>query len=110
MTLYEIISIIAMILLGAVSYYFKYKTNLQATIAGHISNAEKEYESIATSGGEKFELVVNTIYNVVPTVFKPFITKDMIGNLVQATFDQMAEYAAKQLDTVVDKIIKEDGR
>lgn len=104
MTAYQIISTILMIAFGALSYYFKYKTNLQATIAGHISNAENEYQSATKSGGEKFQFVVDSIYKVVPTIFKPFITKDMIGILVQKTFDEMAIYATKQLDIMIDKI------
>lgn len=104
MTIYEIISLMIIVIFGFLSTYFNYKTKLQATISGHISDAEHTYNDVTKSGGEKFQFVVDTIYKVVPTIFKPFITKDMIGKLVQSTFDQMAIYATKQLDTMMEKI------
>ena len=49
---------------------------------------------------------MDNIYNLIPTVVRPFVTKDLVAIIVQNIFDQMESYAVKQADKIVDKILE----
>ena len=51
---------------------------------------------------------METLYNYTPAPLKIFITKDMISHIVQTAFDKMQEFANKQLDKIVDNIVKKE--
>jgi len=42
--------------------------------------------------------VVNYLFSLLPLAVRDFITKEMIAEIVQRTFDAMAQYASMQLD------------
>lgn len=112
----EIVSYILTIALGALSLYFKHSAAAQSRVAEvenwistiksgaeqYILKAEKEFEG-TQRGGEKFEWVVNYLFSLLPNQVQMFITKEMIAEIVQATFDCMADYATTQLDAVAKK-------
>ena len=107
----EIIAYILTVVLGALSVYFKRSAaaqNKAAEIENWLSviksSAEKyivraEREFVGTQrGGEKFEWVINYLFSLLPEWVKPYISPNMIADIVQSTFDAMAEYASMQLD------------
>lgn len=108
---------------GGLALYFKYSTKaktkakeVQEVIAQitaqavvYIAEAEKDYKDTTQSGGKKFEQVVNKLYDLVPDALHGIITKEMISEIVQSTFDEIQEYVKLQLDKAVDKIeVKKD--
>lgn len=107
----EIIAYILTVALGALSIYFKRSAAAQSKVAEvknwlaetkgsaakYIVIAEKMFEG-TQRGGEKFEWVVESLHVLLPIPIRAFITKDMIGDIVQGAFDAMAEYATTQLD------------
>lgn len=100
----EIVKWVAIVIFGGLSLYFKTKTKLTGKVAEFINDAEQEYHGATKSGGAKFEWAVNGLYNLVPVPLQPFITKELIGRMVQAAFDKMEDYATQQLDKVESKI------
>lgn len=108
---------------GGLALYFKYSTKaktkakeVQEVIAQitaqavvYIAEAEKDYKDTTQAGGKKFEQVVGKLYDLVPDALHSIITKEMISEIVQSTFDEIQEYVKLQLDKAVDKIeVKKD--
>jgi hypothetical protein len=77
-----------------VSYYFYIKGIIIKAATGAIDNAEQPDKK----GEEKFKEAVDQIMTLIPTVLKPFITKDFVGKLVQAAFEKIESYAKKQVE------------
>lgn len=114
-TVLELSKYVAMILLGGLSLYFKYSTKAQtkakevqekiAEITANavilIKQAEEDYKDVTKAGGQKFNQVVDQLYSFVPDGFNKIITKDMIEDIVQSTFEQIEEYAKLKLDNAV---------
>lgn len=105
MNTYEIIMTVLAVVFGGLSLYISGKKNVIESVTGFINDAETEFKDSVNAGGKKFEWVIDKIYSIIPTVLKPFITRELISALVQKVFDIMESYAKKQLDKVVDKII-----
>ena len=122
----EILSLIQsliMLVCGGLALYFKFSTKAQtkakeiqeliaqitAQAVVYIAEAEKDYKDTTQSGGKKFEQVVSKLYDLVPDALHGIITKEMISEIVQSTFDEIQEYVRLQLDNSIDKIeVKKD--
>lgn len=99
----QILVDILMVVFGFIAWYFRTKTNLVQKAKEAINGAEKAYEDVAKAGGKKFEFAVDLVFAYVPTALKPFITREVVGNIVQTAFDGMARFAQQQLDKVFNK-------
>ena len=75
-----------------VSYYFSIRSKIQRA-AGDAINVAEDLERL---GNEKMEIAVNQLYEIVPPIIKPFITKSVLQSIVHFTFDRMEDYAYKQ--------------
>lgn len=122
----EILSLIQSLIMlgcGGLALYFKFSTKAQtkakeiqeliaqitAQAVVYIAEAEKDYKDTTQSGGKKFEQVVSKLYDLVPNALHGIITKEMISEIVQSTFDEIQEYVRLQLDNSIDKIeVKKD--
>lgn len=115
-TILSVLGTIGTILLGALSIYLKTSAKaktkakeiadkigeITAQAVVFIANAEKEYKD--WTGGEKFTRVVDQLYALVPEGINMIITREMIEEIVQSTFDQIKEYATAKMDETVEKI------
>lgn len=122
----EILSLIQSLIMlgcGGLALYFKFSTKAQtkakeiqeliaqitAQAVVYIAEAEKDYKDTTQSGGKKFEQVVRKLYDLVPDALHGIVTKEMISEIVQSTFDEIQEYVRLQLDNSIDKIdVKKD--
>lgn len=107
---------IVMLVCGGLVVYFKFSTKAQtkakevqeliaqitAQAVVYIAEAEKDYKDTTQSGGKKFEQVVSKLYNLVPDALHGIVTKEMISEIVQSTFDEIQEYVRVQLDKKLD--------
>lgn len=93
----ELLKWLTLFTLGAASIYYQTNTRINCYVAKLIDEAEHVYEDVLKAGGEKFEWVVTALYGMVPVLLKPFITRQVLENLVQSTFDAMQQYAATQI-------------
>ena len=97
----EVVKIGGYIILGGLALYLNTKGSLKEKAASFIAEAEETYKDATNAGGVKFEYVVDKLYLLVPSAFKLFITRDMIGQIVQGAFDAIESYAKTQLDKAV---------
>ena len=106
--IYSIIVTIITLGLGFLSAYFKTRNKLADKVNEGIANAEAEYADTTKAGGEKFEYVINFLYEYIPSVLKPIFSRNMLSTIVQSAFDQIEDYAMQQLDKYVNKIEDKD--
>ena len=100
----EVLQWAGLLLLGAALAYYRTNAKLQRFVASLIVQAEKKYTD-AKVGGIKFAWVCGKIYNMMPVPLRAIVTRQMIENIVQGTFDAMAAYAKTQIDKLVDTAI-----
>lgn len=114
----EVLKTIFILILGGFSLYLKYSpkaktkakeiSDVIANITAHavifIEQAEDQYKDVTNAGGIKFELVVDKLYNLVPRSLRLIVTRKMIEDIVQKTFDEIEKYAKIQLDEAMDRL------
>lgn len=112
-TVLEILKYIAMVVFGGLAMYFKYSQKVQSIVKDitakavvFIKEAEEEYKDVSHAGGRKFNDVVNRLYSLVPAGLQMIITKEMVADIVQSTFDQIEAYVKLQLDTAIEELDK----
>ncbi len=93
-TIINIVLALLSVVLAYVTYFFDTRRKIQEQVNGKIDLAEETGEV----GAEKLAMVVNSLYGIVPAIFKPFLTKAAIEKIVQKAFDKMEEYAQKQVE------------
>lgn len=101
-----IIMTVLTIVFGFLCTYLRTKTEITSKVAELITQAEETYQNFTGCGTVKFTLVVDTLYSYIPKALRFIITKDMLGVIVQNTFDSIEAYAKTQLDKLVDKVTK----
>lgn len=109
MEIYGIITTTLMIVLGFVSIYLKSKQSLIKKTGTLINEAEDIYKH----GDERFAFVVDSLYKLVPAPMNMILNKEIIGMIVQSTFDTMKDFTIKQMDKAaikaeheIDKVIE----
>lgn len=105
--LYTILVTIGTVGFGFLSAYLKTKSTLKDKVNEGIATAEEIYKDSTKAGGEKFEWVIDFLYQYIPSVLKPIFTRDMISNIIQSAFDEIQKYATQQLDKLVNKVTGE---
>ena len=75
------------------TYYFYIKGKVYQAVEGAVSNAEQEDRG----GTEKLEFAIDQIRALIPLPFRAVITRKVIRCIVQTAFDQIEEYAQKQV-------------
>lgn len=96
-----LLGVVAMVILGFLVSYFKTKTKVLDSVASKIAEAEEIYKDTTKAGGKKFNYCVEYLYSLVPSAFTKILTKEVIGTIVQGTFDSISSYAKIALDKVV---------
>lgn len=101
--IYDIIVLILTVVFGFLCIYIQGKSGLKEKAAEAITNAENEYKDTTKAGGQKFQFAVDFLYNSLPAPLRMIVSKEMIGTIIQNTFESMERYAKAQLDRLVDK-------
>lgn len=106
------------LIVAGIALYLKFSTKAQtkakevqeviseitARAVIYIREAEENYKDTTKAGGEKFAQVVDKLYSLVPEGLNKIVTREMIEEIVQSTFNEIEEYARTTLDKAVDKI------
>lgn len=103
----NVLEILLYIVLGGLALWFKTNSKLNNAVNGLIAKAEEEFTGFK-QGNEKFQAVVNWLYELIPAFLKSFFPKKFVEALIQNAFEQSAAYAKQQLDKLVDKTLKEE--
>ena len=85
--------------LTCATFYFDVKKRLLESANGAISNAE----DLDKEGKEKMAYVVKQLKSLVPSAVRFIFTDKMIESVVQSAFDDMKDYAKKQVEKNKDK-------
>lgn len=101
--LITILGTVGIVVLGFLVSYFKTKSNIIGYVAQFISDAEETYKEYTKAGEIKFNLVVDRLYALVPAPFKPILSREVLGVMVQGVFEQVQKFLTTNLDKVVDK-------
>ena len=115
---YNVLVTLVAVVVGGLSLYFKTSAKAQAKakevqdvmamimgeVVVYIRKAEEDYKDTTNAGGKKFNEVVNKLWSLVPVSLRPIITRQMIKDIVQSTFDEVENYVKLQLDNAVDKL------
>ena len=75
-----------------VAFYFYILGKVYKEGADAINEAEQDDKE----GKEKLDLAVSHIYDAIPAVLRPIITRTVITGIVQMLFDKIEAYARKQ--------------
>ena len=116
--IYNVLVTLVAVIVGGLSLYFKTSAKAQAKakevqdvmamimgeVVVYIRKAEEDYKDTTNAGGKKFNEVVNKLWSLVPVSLRPIITRQMIKDIVQSTFDEVENYVKLQLDNAVDKL------
>lgn len=116
--IYNVLVTLVAVVVGGLSLYFKTSAKAQAKakevqdvmamimgeVVVYIRKAEEDYKDTTNAGGKKFNEVVNKLWSLVPVSLRPIITRQMIKDIVQSTFDEVENYVKLQLDETVDKL------
>lgn len=89
-----IVSVVCTILAVIAGYYIYIRKKIEEEALDAINRAEDTDKH----GEEKLEEAVQTVYDVLPQVIKPFISKEFLKTIIQKVFDKVEEYAKKQLN------------
>lgn len=88
----SIVSCLFTLVAIVISYYFAIRKKIEQEAL----NAVNKAEDTDKLGEEKMQDAVETVYDIIPAVAKPFISKKLVETIIQGVFDKVEEYARKQ--------------
>ena len=94
---WDVAEIVLMVVVFVICAYYRKSAVLRGYIAELILDAEEYYAKQEKAGELKMAWVVGQIYDFVPAIFKPILTKERIREIVQGVFDYIAAYADIQV-------------
>ena len=113
----DILATVVAVLFGGLSWYLKVsatgaklKESVEKTLkelsskaVEYIAEAEEAYVDASKAGGQKFEYVVDALMKLIPDQLEVIITREMVSEIVQSTFEAIEHYA----QTALDEALKE---
>ena len=91
LTIVSSVIAVAAVILG---YYQHIKKRIEQEALDAINKAE-ETDKI---GAEKMQDAIKMVYDMIPDVARPFISEEMVELVIQRVFDEVEEYARKQIE------------
>ena len=85
--------------------YLKAKGAVTEEAAHQIAVAEEVYASAEKAGEKKMQLCIDALYGMVPAPVKLFLTREMIGEIVQKVFDQVEKYKDVWIEAAAESIL-----
>ena len=83
--------------------YFRSSKKLQALAGRVINDAEQAFKGTSHRGQDNFNYALTMLYDKVPVALRPFITRQLLGEMLQSAFDELSAFATKQLDGAVEQ-------
>lgn len=84
--------------------YLKAKGAVTEEAAHQIAVAEEVYASAEKAGEKKMQLCIDTLYELVPYQVRLFLTREMIGQIVQKVFDEVEKYKNVWIEASAEKL------
>ena len=103
MNWYQIIMTILTVVFGFLSIYVKTRTNVVEKATEAINCAETAYRDYTNVSSKKMEFAIDWVMQYVPAPLKLIFTRELVEKIIQAVFDEVQEFATKQLDKIVNR-------
>ena len=107
--LINIIWFVVLFVLGAVARfitaYLKAKGVVTEEAAHQIAVAEEAFATMEKAGEKKMQYCIDALYDLIPAPVKLFLTREMIGEIVQKVFDQVEKYKDVWIEAAAESII-----
>lgn len=100
----EIIELVLIVGLGAISYYLKTYTNVTNKVVALIAEAEEMYKAYTKAGEDKMAWCVEQLGKLVPAILRPVLTDVVLEAIVQNVFDSIKAYVDVKKIEIADKI------
>ena len=85
--------------------YLKAKGEVTEEAAHQIAVAEEAFATVEKAGEKKMQCCIDALYNMVPAPVKMFLTREMIGEIVQKVFDQVEKYKDVWIETAAEQLV-----
>ena len=85
--------------------YLKAKGEITEEAAHQIAVAEEVFATVEKAGEKKMQLCIDALYGMVPAPVKLFLTREMIGEIVQKVFDQVEKYKDVWIDKAAAELV-----
>lgn len=102
-----ILQVLVYVVLGGLAFYYNKNAKLQKSVTELINTAESMYTDTTKAGGKRFEWVVDSLYNLLPAALRTIVPRSWIESLVQKVFDEMKDFAQKNLDAAMNKVLSD---
>ncbi len=107
--LINIIWFVVLFVLGAVARfitaYLKAKGVVTEEAAHQIAVAEEAFATMEKAGEKKMQYCIDALYDLIPAPVKLFLTREMIGEIVQRVFDNVEKYKDAWIDKAASELI-----
>ena len=107
--LINIILFAVLFVLGAVARfiiaYLKAKGEITEEAAHQIAVAEEAFATMEKAGEKKMQYCIDALYDLIPAPVKLFLTREMIGEIVQRVFDNVEKYKEAWIDKAASELI-----
>lgn len=103
MNIYTIISTLLMVGFGAISYYYRTKSQLSVSAGELVAEAEKKYAEFEKTGEQKLDYVVSILYSYIPVQFRWMFPEEVLKIIIENALSKMKEFAQVQIDKLNDK-------
>ena len=107
--LINIIWFVVLFVLGAVARfitaYLKAKGEVTEEAAHQIAVAEEAFATMEKAGEKKMQFCIDALYDLIPAPVKLFLTRQMIGEIVQRVFDNVEKYKDVWIEAAAESII-----
>ena len=106
--LINIIWFVVLFVLGAVARfifaYLKAKGEVTEEAAHQIAVAEEAFATMEKAGEKKMQYCIDALYDLIPAPVKLFLTREMVGQIVQKVFDQVEKYKNVWIEASAEKL------
>lgn len=96
-----ILSVVAQFLAA----YLKAKGVVTEEAAHQIAVAEEAFATMEKAGEKKMQYCIDALYDLIPAPVKLFLTREMIGEIVQRVFDNVEKYKDAWIDKAASELI-----
>ena len=88
-----------------ITAYLKAKGEVTEEAAHQIAVAEEAYAAMEKAGEKKMQFCIDALYDLIPAPVKLFLTREMIGEIVQRVFDNVEKYKDAWIDKAASELI-----
>ena len=88
-----------------IAAYLKAKGHITEEAAHQIAIAEEAFSTVEKAGEKKMQYCIDALYDLIPAPVKLFLTREMIGEIVQRVFDNVEKYKDAWIDKAASELI-----